>query len=57
MRRQLSIVNCQLSIILVATLLLLCSCHYKDFCYDHNHGLDSGLELALSLKLDMEYDL
>ena len=44
-------------LLLLTSCLLLCSCHYKDFCYDHSHGLDSGLELALSLKLDMEYDL
>ncbi len=56
-RHQLSIVNCQLSIILAAILFLLCSCHYKDLCYDHPHGLDSDIELLLSLKLDMEYDL
>ena len=36
--KPLSIFNFQLSI-LAATLLLLCSCQYKDLCYDHNHWI------------------
>ena len=57
MRRQLSIVNCQLSIILVATLLLLCSCQYKDLCYDHNHGENYNLSLQLELKLELDVNV
>ena len=57
MRRQLSIVNCQLSIILVATLLLLCSCQYKDLCYDHNHGENYNLALLLELKLELDVNV
>ena len=57
MRRQLSIVNCQLSIILVATLLLLCSCQYKDLCYDHNHGENYNLSLLLELKLELDVNV
>ena len=57
MRRQLSIVNCQLSIILVATLLLLCSCQYKDLCYDHNHGENYNLSLKLELKLELDVNV
>ena len=57
MRRQLSIVNCQLSIILVTTLLLLCSCQYKDLCYDHNHGENYNLSLQLELKLELDVNV
>ena len=32
-----SIFHLPSSIILLASLLLLTSCHYKDFCYDHSH--------------------
>ena len=57
MRRQLSTVNCQLSIILVTTLLLLCSCQYKDLCYDHNHGENYNLALLLELKLELDVNV
>ena len=57
MRRQLSTVNCQLSIILVTTLLLLCSCQYKDLCYDHNHGENYNLSLLLELKLELDVNV
>ncbi len=38
-------------------LFLLCSCEYKDLCYDHNHGDSHGLELKLNLKLDLDLNL
>lgn len=37
--------------------LCLTSCQYKDLCYDHTHGLDSDIELVLSLDLEVEYDI
>lgn len=54
--RQFSTFNLQLSTI-AATLLLLCSCEYKDLCYDHPHGKDFDIELVLNLNLDMKYDI
>ena len=53
---KLSIVNSQLSI-LAAILLLLCSCQYKDLCYDHNHGESYNLSLLLELKLELDVNV
>ena len=54
--KPLSIFNFQLSI-LAATLLLLCSCQYKDLCYDHNHGENYNLSLLLELKLELDVNV
>ena len=43
--------------ILAATLLLLCSCQYKDLCYDHNHGENYNLSLLLNLQLELDVDV
>ena len=54
--KPLSIFNFQLSI-LAATLLLLCSCQYKDLCYDHSHGENYNLSLLLELQLELDVDV
>lgn len=38
---------------------LMSSCHYKDLCYDHDHGQtpDDNLLLVLDLKLELDLDL
>ena len=40
--------------LLLAAMLLLAACDYKELCYDHSHRYH--LMLELSLKLDMGYD-
>ena len=40
---------------LLAFLLLLTSCDYKELCYNHDHSYK--LILRLSLKLDLDYDI
>lgn len=37
--------------------ILFNSCHYKDLCYDHNHGDGYNVILKLILKLDLGLDL
>jgi len=42
---------------LIAALLLLTSCEYKDLCYDHNHTQEYSAMLELDLQLDLDLDI
>ena len=42
---------------LLAVMMLLGACKYKDLCYDHNHWSENNLSLELTLQLELDINL